>query len=527
MAYMHPNGVLTAEVNAAHVTEFNNVTNVRNTTVNNITVNNFANRSAATVVPANVMTASRPVQSAVQRISPQQLAAAQPISGPMPVRPISTTSGVTPAVARQLDLAPAAPGSVRAAPGPVVRPAVAAGPAARPAASKRCRRWSPPIRASRGHLTRRRQPGAAASANGAPHLPGPARGTWRGDAGCEPRAAAAVTAPHLPGQPGPPGAATPDANHNAAAVSAPHLPGQPAATWRGDAGCEPQRGRRRGIPHLPGQPGPPGAATPDANHNAAAVAAPHLPGQPGPPGRGDAGCEPQCAAVAAPHLPGQPGHLARRRRMRPQRGRRRGTASAGSTGQATWRGDAGCEPERRGRHATCDCSGPRPAAARRTGDGFAATYGTAGCSPDSHRAGTAGSRGTAAAGPGLPPASAANARRTAATTPAARCPRRQRRKCTPHRSHNPSRRLSTHRRRKCMPRRSRNPSRRLSTRRRRRCMLRRRHSRRLSAHRLQRCMPRQRRILRPRRHRTQRSSSTRSGRPAVSAGTAQAGLVSR
>jgi hypothetical protein len=304
------------QVNGPHVTNINNVTNVRNTTVNNITVNNFANRSAATVVPASVMTGSRPVQSAVQHVDPRQWAAARPITGQVPVRPISSTSGVTPAVARQLNLAPAAPGSVRAAPGPEVRPAVAAGAAGG--------RQALPALVS----THPGQPATTAGVPGAgaPHLPGqPTPGAEHAPGAVTPDAnhnAAAVAAPHLPGQPAPggdhpPGAVTPDANHNAAAVAAPHLPGQPtpgADHTPGAATPEANHAAAAAAPHLPGQPAAgadhtPGAVTPEANH-AAAVAAPHLPGQPTPGADHTPGAVTPEAnhapAVATPHLPGQP-----------------------------------------------------------------------------------------------------------------------------------------------------------------------------------------------------------------------------
>jgi hypothetical protein len=111
-------------VNITHVT---NVTNI--TTINrNVTINNFVNRGAATVVPANAMTASRPISGVAQRVTPQQLAQARPVFGEQPVRPAATTVGVTPAVARQFNFQAPAPGTRPVAPGPAIRvtPAVAA-----------------------------------------------------------------------------------------------------------------------------------------------------------------------------------------------------------------------------------------------------------------------------------------------------------------------------------------------------------------------------------------------------------------
>ena len=74
----------------------------------NATISSFANRRAATVVPTSAMTGSRPVRGAAQRVDPAQLAQARPVFGAQPVRPTMATAGVTPAVARQLHLAPTA-----------------------------------------------------------------------------------------------------------------------------------------------------------------------------------------------------------------------------------------------------------------------------------------------------------------------------------------------------------------------------------------------------------------------------------
>ncbi|MFL5253640.1 MAG: DUF6600 domain-containing protein [Rhodopila sp.] len=208
------------------------VTNITNTTVNN----NFINRGATTVVPASVMRASRPVQDAVQPVPPRQLADARPIIGQPPLRPGAATAGVTPAVARQMHLAPPLPGAVHGAPGPIVQPQPLAA-----AGSIPLRPALPP------------RPGTAATPAASmvvPHLPGqspPATGQRQGGqlinrmslpAGGVPpgTAPAAVGAPfnhaHLPNLPSagaaqPPGGPTP-LTHAGAATPLPgwtHAPG--------------------------------------------------------------------------------------------------------------------------------------------------------------------------------------------------------------------------------------------------------------------------------------------------------------
>ena len=99
------------QVNIAHVT---NVTTINR----NVTINNFANRRAATVVPTSAMTASRPVGTAFQRVDPAQLAQARPVFGQQPLRPAPTTVGVTPVVARQLNLPPPSPRPAHRSAGP-------------------------------------------------------------------------------------------------------------------------------------------------------------------------------------------------------------------------------------------------------------------------------------------------------------------------------------------------------------------------------------------------------------------------
>jgi hypothetical protein len=115
--WYHASNNYIRHVNISHVT---NITN----TTNNITTNTFINRGAATEIPAAAMVASRPVYAVARPIAAQQFAAARPIVGQLPIRPTTATTGVTPVVARQLNLS-AAPGAFHAAPGPAVRPAAA------------------------------------------------------------------------------------------------------------------------------------------------------------------------------------------------------------------------------------------------------------------------------------------------------------------------------------------------------------------------------------------------------------------
>jgi hypothetical protein len=116
--WYHASDRYVRQVNVAHVTNF--------TTVNrNVTINNFVNRSAATVVPTSAMTASRPVRPVAQRLDTAQFAQARPVFGQQPLRPTVATAGVTPVVARQLNLGPA-PGAIAqrpVAPGPAIRSA--------------------------------------------------------------------------------------------------------------------------------------------------------------------------------------------------------------------------------------------------------------------------------------------------------------------------------------------------------------------------------------------------------------------
>lgn len=102
------------QINAPHVANI--------TTVNrNVAVNNFVNRGAVTMVPVSAMTASRPVRPSLERVDPSQLALARPVLGQQPVRPAATTFGVTPAVARQLNLPQSTQPFHSGSPGPAIR----------------------------------------------------------------------------------------------------------------------------------------------------------------------------------------------------------------------------------------------------------------------------------------------------------------------------------------------------------------------------------------------------------------------
>jgi hypothetical protein len=130
-----------------------NYTHVNNVTVNNtIAPHNFRNFAGATQVPAAVMTGSRPVGPAAQALRPTQFAQTRPLVGQPPIQPGIATAGVTPGMARQLNIAGPGQGAPpsRPAPGPgVSRPAVVAGPvpgiASRPAPGMPLSRQPPGI----------------------------------------------------------------------------------------------------------------------------------------------------------------------------------------------------------------------------------------------------------------------------------------------------------------------------------------------------------------------------------------------
>jgi hypothetical protein len=196
----------------------------------NTAIGGFANRGAALVVPAGVMTASRPVRGVAQHADPAQLAQARPVVGEQPLRPTTTTAGVTPAVAHQLNLAPA--GAVvphAAAPGPAIRPAglapgaVGAAAVARPGLSPLHNPVGPGTAAPVSARPLSEQPSLA--------TPGPRPGL------ATPGAAAglpALRAPVAPGHAGPPpiehgpGVATPAVEPRSAPLASPGVQARPA-----------------------------------------------------------------------------------------------------------------------------------------------------------------------------------------------------------------------------------------------------------------------------------------------------------
>jgi hypothetical protein len=113
--WYHASGGYLRQINSGHVRDPAAIGNT-------VAVNTLVNRSAATEVPAGVMLGSRPVRGAAHPVPPQAFAEAHPVIGEQPIRPVVGTMGVTPAVAHQLNLQPAA-GIVppRPVPGPVVR----------------------------------------------------------------------------------------------------------------------------------------------------------------------------------------------------------------------------------------------------------------------------------------------------------------------------------------------------------------------------------------------------------------------
>ncbi len=269
----------------------------------NLPISSFANRGAALVVPAGVMTASRPVRGVAQQVDPAQLAQARPVVGQQPLRPTTTTAGVTPAVARQLNLAPA---------GAVVPHAVAPGPAIRPAglvpgavgATAVARPGLPPLHNPTG-------PGAAAPVAARPLTEQPSLAT----PGARPGTASpgATTG----------GAATGGAATGLPALRAPVVPGHagPPPIEHGPGVAAPAVEPRTGplaSPGVPGHAGPtpiehgPGVATPAVEPRAGPLASPGVPGHAGPPpiehgpGVATPAVEPRTGPLASPGVPARP-----------------------------------------------------------------------------------------------------------------------------------------------------------------------------------------------------------------------------
>ena len=113
--WYHASGGYIRQINAGHVQDPAVIGN-------QVALGSLINRGAATMVPASVMLGSRPVRPEARLISPQTLASARPLVGEQPIPPAVGTLGVTPAIARQLNLRPVAGiAPPRFVAGPVVR----------------------------------------------------------------------------------------------------------------------------------------------------------------------------------------------------------------------------------------------------------------------------------------------------------------------------------------------------------------------------------------------------------------------
>ncbi len=315
--WYHASSTYVRQVNVAHVT---NITNT-------VTINTYVNRGAATSIPIAAMAASRPVQGAARPLTAQEFATARPISGRQPIRPSAATAGVTPVVARQLNLAPG--GTVRPAPGPAIR-AQAPGAAGfgRPLLTPRAASAPPGISSGEPARPAQSAPGGPGTGpdhagNGLPRAPhAGVPGATRPDAG-RPTGGPGTEPDHarngLPGAPhaGMPGATRPDAGRPTGGPGtepghagnglpgAPH-PGMPDVTRpdtgrpTGGPGTEPGHaaGAAPGAPHA----GMPGVTRPDTERPTGG------PGQQ-PPGRaGVPAAEPSHPGGAPPNVayPGSP-----------------------------------------------------------------------------------------------------------------------------------------------------------------------------------------------------------------------------
>jgi hypothetical protein len=250
-------------VNTGHVTNFAAINR-------NAPISSFANRGAATVVPASALTASRQVRPAFQQTNPAQLAQARPLVGQQPLRPTVATAGVTPAVARQLNLGPsAAPFQRPVSPGPAVRSAgfapggaTASLPAlhnpAQPAAAGVRPFTGQPALAAPGARPALPGPGGSPGAI-APRVGGPAFGGPAGQA-----ILPALRAPVAPGQAGPPPIQHFPTNAGPASVSRPLA--APGAVGPSGPAVGPQQGGHFGSPAVVRpNPAAPGLAAPLAS----------------------------------------------------------------------------------------------------------------------------------------------------------------------------------------------------------------------------------------------------------------------
>jgi hypothetical protein len=206
-------------INEAHGSNFN--------INNNASMRDFHNSRAATVVPAGVMTGSRPVASAARPLQAGQLAQAHPVLGRQPVQPSIATAGVTSGMARQMHLGAPAGGAgapVRpAAPGPALhgvqaRPALAPHTLASPTPAPHGAPGAPPSGAHPAGMpgTPPAQGGGRPVFGAPPTLPPPGGQRPPGAVG------AGVPAPHVATPMGRPGAPTGTQPHPSGAP-APHI----------------------------------------------------------------------------------------------------------------------------------------------------------------------------------------------------------------------------------------------------------------------------------------------------------------
>jgi hypothetical protein len=107
-------------VNVTHVTNITKVTNVTN--VNNVTVNRYVNRGGATMVSADAMRRSEPVQRAVQRVDHRQIETAR-VDRRARIEPSAATAGMSPRTAERMGVRDNDRGAAqrREAPGPDIR----------------------------------------------------------------------------------------------------------------------------------------------------------------------------------------------------------------------------------------------------------------------------------------------------------------------------------------------------------------------------------------------------------------------
>jgi hypothetical protein len=267
------------EVNVTHVTNINTT----------IRIDTYINRGAATSIPVVAMRDSRPIRGIARPVTAQEFAAARPIEGRQPLRPTAETAGVTPALARRLDLAPAH--AERPAPGPAVRP-LAAG-FARPAFPSAGNR---PVPAA-GEPGR---PGAVAP-EARPNAPGRPGGP--GQPGPEIRPGAPGHPEAHPEAPAQPGARPTESGHPEAHPEAPAQPGA-RPTEPNQPGARPTE---PGHPEArPGAAAQPGARPTEPGHPEARPGAAAQPGaRPTEPGHPEA--RPGAAAQPGPR-PTEPGH---------------------------------------------------------------------------------------------------------------------------------------------------------------------------------------------------------------------------